>query len=98
MVKMSRLLVIPQTGSSASPRVTFGVRSVKPYANSIVILSIPELGITSQPLALGSIPAGTNATTYVNANWSVPNGIRERWYPFNLGTSRLYNLTITLDP
>jgi beta-mannosidase len=80
--------------------VTFGVRSVKSYANPTVTLSIPELGVpvTSQPLALGSIPTGTDATAYVSASWFVPDGILERWYPFDLGTPRLYNLTIVLDP
>lgn len=78
--------------------VTFGVRSVKSYANPTVTLSIPGLGITSQPLPLGSIPAGTEATTYVSAIWSVPDAVPERWYPFNLGTPKLYNLTIVLDP
>ena len=78
--------------------ITFGIRSVKSYANPTVTLSIPELGVTSQPLALGSIPTGTDATTYVSASWFVPDNIPERWYPFDLGTPRLYNLTIVLDP
>ncbi|KAH0828104.1 glycoside hydrolase family 2 protein [Lanmaoa asiatica] len=78
--------------------VTFGIRSVKSYANPTVTLSIPELGITSHPLALGSIAAGTGATTYVSANWSIPDGIPQRWYPFNLGAPKLYNLMIALDP
>lgn len=78
--------------------VTFGVRSVKSYANPTVTLSIPELGVASQPLSLGSIPIGAGATTYVIANWSIPDSIPERWFPFNFGTPKLYNLTIVLDP
>ncbi|KAF8549672.1 glycoside hydrolase [Imleria badia] len=58
--------------------VTFGVRSVKSYASPTVTLSIPDLGITSQPLPLGSIAPGMDAMTYVSANWSIPDGIPER--------------------
>ncbi|KIJ68032.1 glycoside hydrolase family 2 protein [Hydnomerulius pinastri MD-312] len=78
--------------------VTFGIRSVKSYEKPTVTLSIPELKLTSKPLELGSIPADTETTTYLSVDWSVAEGAPERWYPFNLGTPKLYNLTVELDP
>ncbi|KAF9241801.1 glycoside hydrolase family 2 protein [Melanogaster broomeanus] len=78
--------------------VTFGVRSVKSFEQPTVTLSIPELKLTSQSLELDSIPADAETTTYISVNWSIPDGVPERWYPYNLGTPKLYNLTVTLDP
>jgi beta-mannosidase len=78
--------------------VTFGIRSIKSYTAATVTLSIPELGLTSQPIALDPIQMGTDTTTFMSVNWSIPEGVPERWYPFNLGTPKLYDLTIALDP
>ncbi|KAH7906820.1 glycoside hydrolase family 2 protein [Hygrophoropsis aurantiaca] len=92
--------------SSAAPdqtadwvvNVTFGLRSVASYEHPAVTLSIPELKLTSQPLPLEAIPASVDEATFMSVTWTVPDSIPERWYPYDLGTPKLYNLTISLDP
>ncbi|RPD64762.1 glycoside hydrolase [Lentinus tigrinus ALCF2SS1-6] len=76
--------------------VTLAVRSVGAWGAPTITVSIPKLNVTSGPLAVSQIPASTNASTFVTANFTVPNGVPELWYPANLGTPRLYNFTVTL--
>ncbi|RPD82731.1 glycoside hydrolase [Lentinus tigrinus ALCF2SS1-7] len=76
--------------------VTLAVRSVSAWGAPTITVSIPELNVTSGSLAVSPIPASTNASTFVTANFTVPNGVPELWYPANLGTPRLYNFTVTL--
>ncbi|KAI0370038.1 glycoside hydrolase [Pilatotrama ljubarskyi] len=76
--------------------VTLGVRSVVGSDFPTLTIAIPELNLTSGPLSVGSIPVATNATTFVTANLTIPDGVPERWFPHNLGTPKLYNFTITL--
>ena len=75
--------------------VTLAVRSVVSAESPTLTVSIPELDVTTH-LPLGSIPAGTNASTIVRASFTVPEGVPQRWFPHNLGTPQLYNFTITL--
>jgi beta-mannosidase len=81
--------------------VTLGLHSVIHSDNATLTLSIPELDLTSDALPLGSIPALFNATIstpfLVSANWSIDDSIPERWWPWNLGTPKLYNMTLSLD-
>ncbi|TFK89847.1 glycoside hydrolase family 2 protein [Polyporus arcularius HHB13444] len=77
--------------------VTLAVRSVIASDAPTLTVAIPELNITSGPLALSPIPASTNASTFVTAKFTVPNGVPELWFPANLGTPRLYNFTVTLN-
>ncbi|OAX35676.1 glycoside hydrolase family 2 protein [Rhizopogon vinicolor AM-OR11-026] len=92
--------------SSAAPdqsadwilNITFGIRSVKSFEKPTVTLCIPELELTSEPLDLGSIPANIDENTYLSVNWSIPDDDPERWYPVDLGTPKLYNLTAIFDP
>ncbi|KAI0673928.1 glycoside hydrolase [Trametes maxima] len=76
--------------------VTLGVRSVIGSDFPTLTITIPELNLSSGSLAVASIPVGTNATTFVTANFTIPDGVPERWFPHNLGTPQLYNFTITL--
>ncbi|EIW83456.1 glycoside hydrolase family 2 protein [Coniophora puteana RWD-64-598 SS2] len=75
--------------------VTFGLRSTTAYQNPTVTLSLPELELTSQPLDLDAIPAQVGDVTYRSVNWTIPDAKPERWYPADLGTPKLYNLTVT---
>lgn len=34
----------------------------------------------------------------MSVNFTVPDGVPERWYPHNLGTPKLYNITVALRP
>ncbi|CDO76483.1 Glycoside Hydrolase Family 2 protein [Trametes cinnabarina] len=76
--------------------VTLGVRSVVGADFPTLTISIPELNLSSGPLTVGTIPVATNVTAFLSANFTIPDGVPERWWPHNLGTPKLYNFTITL--
>ncbi len=76
--------------------VTLAVRSVVASDWPTLTIDVPELNVTSGPLTVSEIPTGTNATTFISANFTIPDGVPERWFPHNLGTPQLYNFTITL--
>lgn len=89
--------VAPDQSADWIINVTFGIRSIKSFEKPTVILSIPELKLTSEPLNLGPIPANVDENIYLSVNWFIPDNIPERWYPVDLGNPKLYNLTVTLD-
>ncbi|TBU37489.1 glycoside hydrolase [Dichomitus squalens] len=76
--------------------VTLTVRSAVSADSPTITISVPELNVTSSPLPVSAIPAGTNASTVVSASFTVPEGIPQRWFPHNLGTPQLYNFTVAL--
>ncbi|KAL5523539.1 hypothetical protein ACEPAG_7712 [Sanghuangporus baumii] len=78
--------------------VTLALRSSQTFDNLTMIISFPELNVTSSPLPLSRIPGNTSVTTFVSANLTIPDGIPERWYPHNLGTPQRYNITVSLSP
>ncbi|EJD02700.1 glycoside hydrolase [Fomitiporia mediterranea MF3/22] len=78
--------------------VTLGLRSSQAFDNLSMIISFPELNVTSEALPLASIPGDTSQSTFVSANMTVLDGVPERWYPHNLGTPQRYNITVSLIP
>ena len=76
--------------------VTLAIRSAVAAHSPTVSISIPELKLNLPPVHIKSIPASTNASTFVSATFKIPNGKPERWFPHNLGTPKLYNITTTL--
>lgn len=78
--------------------VTLAVRSTVVSHSPSIVISIPELGFTSQPFpTIPALSASTIAPTILNAHFTIPDGVPERWFPHNLGSPKLYNVTITLN-
>jgi len=77
--------------------VTLALRSAVAVPKSVLTLSFPELNIKSKPFSISNIPVATNESFWITVLWSIPDGVPQRWYPHNLGTPKLYNLTVALD-
>lgn len=77
--------------------VSLALRSAAAFNSPSVTLSFPELNLTSASLPLTPLLAAPNETTWSSVNWSIPEGIPERWFPHNLGTPKLYNLTVVIS-
>ncbi|KAI0267102.1 glycoside hydrolase [Gloeopeniophorella convolvens] len=85
--------------------ISLGVHSAVDAPKPSLTVSIPELQLTSHPLALEPIPAlappgagsALSAPTWVHATWSVPDALPERWFPSNLGAPKLYNVSLSLS-
>lgn len=90
----------PDQSAPWNLNISLAVHSAIGIPSPTLTLSIAELNLTSDPIILDSIPAlssssGTTLTpTWLIANW---NDLVERWYPHNLGSPKLYNLTLTMD-
>ncbi|KAF5346711.1 hypothetical protein D9756_010427 [Leucocoprinus leucothites] len=92
--------VAPKEDADWIVNVTLGVQSSTDFRSSSLTLTLPELSI-SKTFNVSSVHASPNAssdgTNWVNAVWQIPDSVPKRWYPHNLGTPQLYNLSVTLD-
>ncbi|KAJ6628324.1 glycoside hydrolase family 2 protein [Mycena sp. CBHHK59/15] len=77
--------------------VTLALRSPTAYSSPSLTLAFAELNLTSTPFALDPLPATTDAPAWVSVLWHIPDAVPERWFPHNLGTPRLYDLSIVLS-
>lgn len=77
--------------------VSLAIRSPSSFSKTSLTLSIPELKIKSDAIPVSSINATTDSATWVQATWHVPDSVPQRWYTHDLGTPKLYNLTIVLS-
>lgn len=85
--------VAPEQAADWVVNVSLSLRTATTYFDPSVKLSIPELGLASDIIDLPPI----SDSMWVYINWTIPDGIPQRWYPHNLGTPKLYNLTVTLN-
>lgn len=77
--------------------VTLAIRSAIVVHSPKIIISIPELKVESRPLStIPVIPASTTSPTFLSAQFLIPDHVPQRWFPHNLGTPKLYNVTISL--
>ncbi|KAG6896067.1 hypothetical protein C0992_010504 [Termitomyces sp. T32_za158] len=89
--------VPPNQSADWIVNVTLGLRSAAAIPRSALVLSFPELELTSDPFEITDIPVSTNDTFWITVIWSIPDNIPQRWYPHNLGTPKLYNLHVVLS-
>ncbi|XP_006457264.1 hypothetical protein AGABI2DRAFT_188899 [Agaricus bisporus var. bisporus H97] len=92
--------VAPEEGADWVVNVTFGLQSSVDFSTTSITLSFSELNV-SQKFNVSNISATPDArgdgTNWVNAVWMLPDSVPQRWFPHNLGTPQLYNLSVTLD-
>ncbi|KAJ7816754.1 glycoside hydrolase family 2 protein [Mycena olivaceomarginata] len=77
--------------------VTLALRSAAGFTSPSISLAFTELNITSPKFSVDSLPTTTDSPTWFTVLWHIPDSIPQRWYPHNLGTPQLYNLTISLN-
>lgn len=90
--------VAPKENADWVVNVTLGLQSSADFSTASLTLSITELNVR-QKFKVSSIRAapGGDDTNWVNAVWRLPDSVPRRWFPHNLGTPQLYNLSVTLD-
>ncbi|KAK1231122.1 hypothetical protein PQX77_005767 [Marasmius sp. AFHP31] len=95
----SNFTVPPNQSADWVLNVTLGIRSAAATTDAppSLTLALPELGLTSSPINLPALTGNANETQFVDVQWKVPDAAPKRWYPHNLGTPQLYNLTGTLS-
>ncbi|KAJ7757190.1 glycoside hydrolase family 2 protein [Mycena maculata] len=76
--------------------VTMAVRSAGTFTSPSISLAFPELNLTSPTFRLDPIPITKDSPLWFTVLWQIPDAIPERWYPHNLGTPTLYDLTVSL--
>ncbi|KAK7051780.1 glycoside hydrolase family 2 protein [Favolaschia claudopus] len=76
--------------------VTLALRTAETFSSPSISLSFAELNLTSPQLPIDTLSTTTEAPAWVTVLWQIPDSIPQRWYPHNLGTPKLYNLTIAL--
>ncbi|KDQ55681.1 glycoside hydrolase family 2 protein [Jaapia argillacea MUCL 33604] len=78
--------------------VSLALRSAVALSSPSITLSIPELGLTSPEIPVTPLSGDVTTSSWVYANWSIPEGVPQRWYTHNLGTGpKLYNFTVTFN-
>ncbi|EKM54884.1 glycoside hydrolase family 2 protein [Phanerochaete carnosa HHB-10118-sp] len=87
---------LPDESAPWLVNVTLFVRSAVAIDSPSVVISIPELNVTSSPIPVSAVPADTSEPTRLQASFTVPEGVPERWFPTDLGTPKLYNITTSL--
>ncbi|KAF8893604.1 glycoside hydrolase [Infundibulicybe gibba] len=88
--------VAPDQKADWVVNVTLGLRSAASFQTPTLTLAIHELGLTAD-FHVSPIQSTTNKISWVSALWHIPDRIPQRWYPHNLGTPKLYNLTASLN-
>ncbi|KAK7448798.1 hypothetical protein VKT23_013528 [Stygiomarasmius scandens] len=79
--------------------VSVAIRSATaiPAGETLLQLAFPELGLSSAEFAFPELAGTVNETTWFSVQWLISDEIPKRWYPHNLGTPQLYNLTGTIS-
>ncbi|KAJ7461128.1 glycoside hydrolase family 2 protein [Mycena latifolia] len=88
--------VAPDETADWVVNVTLALRSSGAFDAPSITLAFTELNITSPVFSLDPLAATGDSPSWVTVLWQIPDAIPQRWYPHNLGSPKLYNLTISL--
>ena len=89
-------IALPNESAPWLVNATLFVRSAAAIHSPSIVISIPELKITSHNIPVSAVPADTGSPTKLQATFTIPEGVPERWFPSTLGTPKLYNVTTSL--
>lgn len=91
------LSVRPDQNADWVVNFTLALRCGQQLPPGFLTLSFPELNATSAPFPVPSVPVSTNTPVWISVAWVIPDALPQRWYPHNLGTPKLYNISVSLD-
>ncbi|KAF8181359.1 glycoside hydrolase family 2 protein [Mycena galopus ATCC 62051] len=77
--------------------VTLALRSAQAFTSPAISLAFDELKLRSPKFSIDPLPTTDDSPSWVTILWHIPDSVPQRWYPHNLGTPKLYDLTIRLD-
>ena len=89
-------IALPDEKADWIVNVTLWIRSSVAIKSPSISLAIPELGVVTRPVTVKSLPGSTHSSTPVTASFAIPDSVPQRWFPHNLGTPKLYNITTTI--
>ncbi|KAE9405255.1 hypothetical protein BT96DRAFT_916211 [Gymnopus androsaceus JB14] len=92
----SNFTVPPIQSADWVVNVSLALRAGISVDASTLQLALPELNLTSETFTLPVLDGRANETVWAIVQWQIPDAIPQRWYPHNLGTPQLYNLTASL--
>ncbi|KAF7324564.1 Glycoside hydrolase family 2 protein [Mycena kentingensis (nom. inval.)] len=78
--------------------VTLALHSAVAFVTPTLRLSIPEAKLESPTFKLVPINKTATAAQWISIQWHIPDEAVQRWWPWNLGTPKLYNISIELSP
>ena len=90
--------VAPVESADWVVNVSLAIRSAVPFETILLTVEFPELAISSVfPIDLDAHHDYSISPLWISALWMIPDNIPERWYPHNLGTPKLYNMSVILE-
>ncbi|KAJ3809985.1 glycoside hydrolase family 2 protein [Lentinula aff. lateritia] len=93
----SSFTVLPDQSADWVVNVSLAIRAGASVEAPTVQLALPELNVSSEAFTIPTLDGHANETVWAIVQWQIPDAVPQRWYPHNLGTPQLYNLTATLS-
>jgi beta-mannosidase len=87
---------LPNESAPWLVNVTLFVRSAVSIQSPSLAISIPELKFSSPHVSVSQVSTDTGRPTKLQATFTIPEGLPQRWFPRNLGNPKLYNITTSL--
>ncbi|KDR78198.1 hypothetical protein GALMADRAFT_138324 [Galerina marginata CBS 339.88] len=88
--------VAPVESADWVVNVSLALRSSAQFDSTSLTLGFSELHLEKE-FDVGAVKATPGSdVVWVNAVWKIPDSVPQRWYPHNLGTPKLYDMSATL--